>query len=128
MECWNEQDHFGVIEIEIPSALTNQCQIPDHNRGEWGCDTISTLLFHKANYASQIVITNLSTPDQPPLILKELKNNQQIMIDFVDIRDPEHKGLVLAEGPNFLLLQLFEYNKLISKEWRTIHLYQDIRF
>ncbi len=120
-------DHSGFIHLGL-YTIDSSCIIPDHNGGKWGCSENSVMLWHTADYASEIVITNHSVSGGPSIIVRDLTTDQMTSIVFVDERDGEHIGLPIVAGENRVEFSIYENQRLVAKQTHHINVVQSNRY
>jgi len=121
-------DHSGFIHLDTAGEVDSSCIIPGHNGGKWGCEELRIGLYHTADFASEIVITNLSAPGKPSLIVRDLTTDQKSEFIALDPRDSENVGLPLVEGENQIEFALYEDQRLLTREIHALRVVQRIRF
>jgi len=99
----------GFTQIELKSKQEIHCVIPDHNGGEWGCrNTVDLNLFHTAEFADQIVITNLSIENHPSVTFEKVDYKEIRILKLKYFGDFSNSGLKVKDGLNKLKVELFE--------------------
>ena len=97
----------GPLEIQADSLIQFECVIPDHGGG---CTTQkATLIVHEdLQDFFTVKVSNASYVNNNGFSLKGLKKDNQININLsVDGSEQLQNMLILTEGKNILLLQIF---------------------